>query len=123
MSRESRQAGLTVWSLLAWLAVLGGLVWLVVRVVPLYYQYWTVQTILDTHVRQAEAYDSAAEMRSALRGSLEAKSVGQYVPASAVTVADTDGGYRIEVGYERTVPLTERVRLVYDFRAEAASGG
>lgn len=115
--------GLTAWSLLTWLAALALLVWAAVRIVPLYYQYWTVQTILDTHVRQAEAYDTTVALHRAVRTSLQSKGAGEVVPEGAIEVTRTEAGYRIVVDYERGVPLTDRVRLVYDFRAEAASGG
>lgn len=123
MGSKGSQGGWSVRGLLTGVALLGAAGWAAVRIVPLYYQYWTVQTILDTHVRQAEAYDTPSDLRRAMRASLAGQGAGEAVPPAAVTVTGLDAGYRVVADYERTLPLTERVRLVYHFRAEAESGG
>jgi hypothetical protein len=121
---KDKQGGWTVRGLILWLAVLGAVGWLAVRIAPLYYQYWTVQAVLETQLRQAESFSDAAELRAAVRAALAARGAGEAVPASALTVTTREGsGYRLVADYQRSVVLTQRVRLVYDFRAEASSGG
>ncbi|HKJ70778.1 MAG TPA: DUF4845 domain-containing protein [Gammaproteobacteria bacterium] len=120
--RGERGVGLV--SILFWLVLAAFVVWLGARVVPLYFEYWTIHTVFQEQVRKGNLYDTPQEMKRQVLKELEFQDVSRLKADDVkVEALPGDGHYRVSADYEAEVHLTDRVRLVYHFQPEAREGG
>jgi len=111
-------------SILFWLVLAAFVVWLGARVVPLYFEYWTIHTVFQEQVRKGNLYDTPQEMKRQVLKELEFQDVSRLKADDVkVEALPGDGHYRVSADYEAEVHLTDRVRLVYHFQPEAREGG
>ena len=118
---NERGAGL--FSVVLGLVVAGFLVWLGARVVPVYFEYWSISNVFQEQVRKSNLYDSAGELEKVILDELDFQDLNR-LNASMIQVKElAGGGYRVSSDYEAEVVLSERVRLVFHFQPEAQQGG
>ncbi|MFA9461725.1 DUF4845 domain-containing protein [Thiohalorhabdus methylotrophus] len=118
------QRGLGLWGILFWLALIGILFWLGARIVPLYYEYWNIQTVFQEQIQKGSLYGTPQELRQEVLKELRFQDL-QRLDAKEIQVKKVASGdrYRVWAEYRARVPLARGVELVFTFKPEATEGG
>lgn len=119
--RDERGAGLL--AILFWLAVAALVVWLGARVLPVYMEYWSIDSVFQDEVEKSNLHDSPRELKKAVLEELEFQDSDRLDAADIEVDRLASGGYRVRAEYEEAVRLSERVSLVFQFQPEAKQGG
>jgi len=123
---RSRQgeAGVGLVGSLFWIVLLGGGVWFASKLVPLYYEYWNIQTVFREQIHKGSLYETPRELERVVVKELQFQGLDR-LDAEAIEVKrdEASGRYRVSARYEGTVWLTQRMRLVVTFTPEAKEGG
>ncbi len=115
--------GIGLLGVLAWLAVIALIVWMAVRIVPIYFEYWAINKVFTEQVRKADLYDSAQELEVQVLKELRFQDLNRLDARSVEVERLSNGGrFRVYAEYEAVVPLSGRARLVFTFRPEATGG-
>lgn len=120
-TRDERGVGLL--AILFWLAVAALVVWLGARVLPVYMEYWSINSVFQDEVKKSNLHDSPRGLKKAVLEELEFQDVERLGAADIEVERLAGGGYRIRAEYEEAVRLSERVSLVFQFKPEAQQGG
>ena len=115
MTRQSQhflhtQKGLSILSLLFWVALLGSLLIIGMRVVPVLTEYM--------EIRKAVNIAKSAGDANAIRSSFDQQSKANYVDNISgrdLIVESTNGLTTVEFVYQRVVPLAGPVSLLFNF--------
>ena len=120
--RGERGAGLM--AILFWVAVVGFVIWFAARVLPVYFEYWAISNVFTEQVRKGNLYDTPEQLEQVILKELEFQDL-KRLDAAAVEVERGPRGERFHVWaeYNAEVHLSERVRLVFQFKPEAREGG
>ena len=118
------EAGVGTFAVLLWIVLLAVVFWLGSKVVPLFYEYWNIQTIFQEQIQKGSLYDSAGELERVVIDELAFQDLNRLGAEDIeVQKGPGDGRYHIFAEYEAVVPLSERIRLVVTFKPEAREGG
>ncbi|HKJ88104.1 MAG TPA: DUF4845 domain-containing protein [Gammaproteobacteria bacterium] len=121
--RQSQQ-GLGVWSVLAWVAVIGVMFWIGARIVPLYYEYWSIKTVFQEQIQKGSLYSSTQGLKKEVLKELHFQDLDRLGSKDLHVEKGPRGDrYHISAKYEANVPLARGVRLVLTFQPEATEGG
>ena len=118
------ERGVGLLAILFWLVLAGFVLWLGARVLPVYFEYWSISSVFQAQVDKGNLYDSPRELEKVILKELEFQDLDRLGAADIkVQRLAGNGRYRVEAEYEEPVHLTERVRLVFHFQLEAQEGG
>jgi hypothetical protein len=116
-----RQAGLSLMNLLLWATILGFLTLIGFKLVPVYTEYWGVQTAIKKLV-QEKAGAPISDIREGFSRRAEIENIKSVTPDQLEIVQDAKGT-SISVDYFAEVPLVANVSLKFHFTVEASGGG
>ena len=116
ITRRSGEAGLSFIGAIFWLLILVFVVALVVKVMPSYYDYWSLKNIVSQQERQSAPEESAAQIRRDLNTRLEVAMI--HIPQKGIQVEKAGAGpVLITVSYDKIVPLVGNISLLLHFDA------
>lgn len=118
------QRGVSPFTIVLGLVVAAFAIWLAARVLPVYFEYWSISSVFQEQVRKGNLYQGPGELETVILKELRFQDI-KRLSAADVKVEhpyDTDR-YKVWAEYEAEVELTDRVRLVFHFRPEGRTGG
>ncbi len=112
MKHQSRtsQQGLTFISLIFWVALLGSLLIVGMKTLPVVTEYMAIKKAVAFSAREGDA--------AAIRAAFDKQSQVNYVsdfPSSLLKIDTVSGITTINFDYQRVVPLAGPVSLLFDF--------
>jgi len=116
MKTARLQRGRSLLAILAILVVVGFFALLGVRLAPVYLDYWTIVSVAES-VQEDPEYDggSLREVRRALKTRMTLNNLRSYDDDIYSLSRADDGGYNIDIVYEKRVPFIANVELVAAF--------
>ena len=116
ITRRSGEAGLSFVGAIFWLLILVFVVAFVVKVMPSYYDYWSLKNIVSQQERQSAPGESAAQIRRDLNARLDVAMI--HIPQKGIQIEKAGAGpVLITVSYDKIVPLVGNVSLLLHFDA------
>ncbi|MBU2808778.1 DUF4845 domain-containing protein [Acidithiobacillus ferrooxidans F221] len=116
VTRRSGEAGLSLVGAIFWLLILVFVVAFVVKVMPSYYDYWSLKNIVSQQERQSAPGESAAQIRRDLNARLDVAMI--HIPQKGIQIEKAGAGpVLITVSYDKIVPLVGNVSLLLHFDA------
>lgn len=116
ITRRSGEAGLSFVGAIFWLLILVFVVAFVVKVMPSYYDYWSLKNIVSQQERQSVPGESAAQIRRDLNARLDVAMI--HIPQKDIQIEKAGAGpMLITVSYDKIVPLVGNVSLLLHFDA------
>lgn len=116
-----KQRGMTLGSLIIFLAFLMFFVYIAFRTVPAYIDYWQVQHVLESSLTPLGGEKlTAQDIRSRFAKELRLNNVTTVEPGD-LEIEPTEEGYRLTVEYAVKKPLWREISLYMDFKAERQS--
>jgi len=116
ITRRSGEAGLSFVGAIFWLLILVFVVAFVVKVMPSYYDYWSLKNIVSQQERQSVPGESAAQIRRDLNARLDVAMI--HIPQKGIQIEKAGAGpMLITVSYDKIVPLVGNVSLLLHFDA------
>ena len=116
ITRRSGEAGLSFVGAIFWLLILVFVVAFVVKVMPSYYDYWSLKNIVSQQERQSVPGESAAQIRRDLNARLDVAMI--HIPQKGIQIEKAGAGpVLITVSYDKIVPLVGNVSLLLHFDA------
>ena len=116
ITRRSGEAGLSFVGAIFWLLILVFVVAFVVKVMPSYYDYWSLKNIVSQQERQSAPGESAAQIRRDLNARLDVAMI--HIPQKDIQIEKAGAGpMLITVSYDKIVPLVGNVSLLLHFDA------
>ncbi|MHB0873406.1 MAG: DUF4845 domain-containing protein [Acidithiobacillus ferrooxidans] len=116
ITRRSGEAGLSFVGAIFWLLILVFVVAFVVKVMPSYYDYWSLKNIVSQQERQSVPGESAAQIRRDLNARLDVAMI--HIPQKGIQIEKAGAGpVLITISYDKIVPLVGNVSLLLHFDA------
>lgn len=116
-----RQRGVTLSGLLVFMIFIGFGVYVAARILPGYFDYWTIQHIMKSIVEQPEIVDSKeSAIRAKFLKELQMNNM-KSVSADDLIVEWVPNGVRLTVDFSMKQPFMGPVSFYMDFHAEATS--
>jgi len=118
MRLPSRQAGISIWSLLtgALLIIFAAVVGF--RVMPAYVEYFSVKSALQQAMAETTDFNSAMPLRSSFQRKADAGYI-TTVRGSDIQLEKFDGKAVAHLDWTRKLPLIANVYLVIEFETKA----
>lgn len=110
---EHRQGGLSLISGLLLLVVVGFLALVAVRLFPVYFDYFTVSSVLN-EVRNTAHGESPSAIRDTIERRFEVNEV-DAVSAGDIRILPDNGGMNVSIRYEQRVPFIANLSLIASF--------
>lgn len=116
ITRRSDEAGLSLVGAILWLLILVFVVAFVVKVMPSYYDYWSLKNIVNQQEQQSVPGESTAQIRRDLNARLEVAMI--HIPQKGIQIEKAGAGpVLITVSYDKIVPLVGNISLLLHFDA------
>lgn len=118
MGLRTRQAGLSIWGLLASSFVV--IVFAVVgfRVVPAYIEYFSVKSALEQALRETSEFNTYSQLRSNFQRKADAGYI-ETVKGADIEVEKRDGKVIAHLDWTRKLHLVSNVYVVIEFETKA----
>ncbi len=112
-----RQAGMTLIGMMMLAAVGGFLAYAALRVAPLYIEYYTVESALQSVAEEARMEKlSSPEVRTRFDKVLDVNGI-TVVSARDLVIEPGPTGTTLSVSYSKCAPLVHRLKICGDFEA------
>lgn len=115
MISKHRQRGMSMWSLLGVLAVIGFALLIVVKLTPVYLTYWSVASVSESVINDTGPDDSMAEIWDKITTRFDLNNIRTLDPKKIMKIKRKSGSIEIDVQYERRKHLVHNVALVVTF--------
>ncbi len=116
MPQHSGEAGVSLIGVIFWLLILVFLVVFVVKVMPSYYDYWSLKNIVSQQAQQSGPEESASQIRHNLNSRLGVAMIN--IPQKDIQIEKGGtGSALITVSYDKIVPLIANISLLLHFEA------
>ena len=116
MPRHSGEAGISFIGVIFWLLILVFLVAFVVKVMPSYYDYWSLKNIVSQQAQQSGPEESASQIRHNLNDRLGVAMIN--IPQKDIQIEKSGTGPAlITISYDKIVPLIANISLLLHFEA------
>jgi hypothetical protein len=92
MQNNHHQSGLTLISLILLLALILFVVWFGIRLFPIYMEYYSINTTMNTVASHIEVGETPQQIRSSIDSLFTINGVRDVSPKDIVTIAPTDDG-------------------------------
>ncbi|MEK8090904.1 DUF4845 domain-containing protein [Thermithiobacillus plumbiphilus] len=116
---NGREHGTTLVGLLAWGVVLVAFTVLAAKILPVYYEYWSVVNAVKAQAQSTDARASERDVREALLKRLEVADVTHVESDDIQIERDSGNNPRIRVAYERRVHLFGNMSGCFDFTTQS----
>ncbi len=114
--QHSGEAGISLIGVIFWLLILVLTVAFVVKVMPLYYDYWSLKNIVSHQARQSGPGVSSSQIRHDLNDRLRVAMIN--IPQKDIRIERNGTGQTsITVSYDKIVPLIANISLLLHFKA------
>lgn len=114
VSRYS-QRGMSMWSLLGILVLIGFAALVAVKLTPVYLNYWSVASVVESVIEDTGRNDPMPEVWDKLVTRFDLNNISQLDAREILDVKRSDGGLQIDVQYEQRKNLVYNVALVVSF--------
>ena len=115
ISSPRQQAGITTLGLVILVSFVGIFAFGLIRLTPVYLNYYTVSNIVDGAVREFDGKSpTAPAIRSYVARRFDIESV-KLITAKDVTVTAVDGGFEVKAQYSHKAPFLGNISFVVDF--------
>lgn len=112
----NNQRGMTMWSLLFVLGVIATIVFLVLKLLPVYLADMKIRSALDSLTRQSDVGSmSKGDISEALRKRFEIDNVDHVDLGKDMTITARGRNRTIRIKYEAVVPMVANVSALMDF--------
>ncbi len=113
---KQKQRGMTFIGLLFTLAVLGVIVFAVLRLLPVYMEYARIVSVLENVKEDLQGTNAtAAEIRKSIESRLYIESV-KAVSVGDFQIKKDAAGYRVNLAYDETAPYIANVSFLVSFK-------
>lgn len=119
-SMHRNQSGLTLLSFLVVLAVVGFALYIVMKIFPMYYEYFSVKTALKGVAAEADVARKEPKVIKDMLFKRLYVSNSQNVKPEHVHIENNGSGVTINVNYEVRTPLVGNLDIVGKFDASTA---
>jgi hypothetical protein len=114
--QHSGEAGVSLIGVIFWLLILVFLVAFVVKVMPSYYDYWSLKNIVSQQAQQSGPEESASQIRHNLNSRLGVAMIN--IPQKDIQIEKSGiGPALITISYDKIVPLIANISLLLHFEA------
>ena len=114
--QHSGETGASLIGVIFWLLILVFLVAFVVKVMPSYYDYWSLKNIVSQQAQQSGPEESASQIRHNLNDRLGVAMI--KIPQKDIQIEKSGTGPAlITVSYDKIVPLIANISLLLHFEA------
>ncbi|MHB1493913.1 MAG: DUF4845 domain-containing protein [Acidithiobacillus sp.] len=114
--QHSGEAGVSLIGVIFWLLILVFLVAFVVKVMPSYYDYWSLKNIVSQQAQQSGPEESASQIRHNLNSRLGVAMIN--IPQKDIQIEKSGTGPAlITISYDKIVPLIANISLLLHFEA------
>lgn len=111
-----KQSGWTMWTLMFTLFVIGSIAWIGLKLVPLYLDNGTIQSVLKTISQdRAVAESSYGEIDSRIRKTLSINSI-RWVQSKDIEFVDGNGYTEVRIDYEKRIPMVANIDVIVTFK-------
>ncbi|MBU2810094.1 DUF4845 domain-containing protein [Acidithiobacillus thiooxidans] len=115
--RLSPEAGIGLIGVIFWILMLVLAIAFVVKVMPSYYDYWSLQNIVKQQAQEAGPEESAGQILYNLNGRLGVAMI--HIPQKDIVIEKSGSGpVLITVTYDKIVPLAGNMSLLLHFQAK-----
>lgn len=112
----ARDAGISLIGVIFWIMILVFVIAFVVKVMPSYYDYWSLKNIVSQQAQQAGPEESAGQIRYNLNGRLGVAMI--HIPQRDIVIEKVGTQPAlITVTYDKIVPLVGNISLLLHFQA------
>lgn len=115
-----RDAGISSITLIFWLMVLVIGTVAVIKVTPVYYEYWSLVSAVKSQAQNTDAMARSREVRESLMKRLDVADIREIEPDEIYIERDEQNNVKIEVKYTRKVKIIGNVSLSFDFDVHAS---
>ncbi len=112
---HARQRGLGLIGFLGAIALVMVAATLLVKIVPIYLEHWTVRSVLDGLAEAPPPVEDAEDLRRIVQRRLAINDVRRIGVEQIEVRADEAGGWRIRIHYQAEAPLSGNLSLVARF--------
>lgn len=116
---EMQERGTTLVGLLAWSIVLVMLTVMIAKILPVYYEYWSVLNAVKTQAQSTAAQASERDVREAMMKRFDVADVTNVKASDIQVEHDAGNNLLIKVAYERRVHLFGNMSACFDFTAQS----
>jgi hypothetical protein len=109
-----RQRGATMLGMLTIGAILALGVYSIIRLWPVYYEYYTVARTLDGIAKENQGAANVAQLRTALSRAWEVQYISTVDPKD-IEITKTGSGFEMHLQYEGRAPFVANVFWVVEF--------
>ena len=114
--QHSGEVGISLIGVIFWLLILIFVVAFVVKVMPSYYDYWSLKNIVSQQAQQSAPEASASQIRHNLTDRLGVAMIN--IPQKDIQIEKSGTGPAlITVSYDKIVPLIANISLLLHFKA------
>lgn len=120
---KQRQSGMSLISMLLVAAILGFVLIIGIRTVPIYSEYFSIKKIMNLIVDSKPGVDVTP---SDIRRDFDKRAQADYIDTirgKDITVIKQGNNFDLTVQYERVVPIAGNVSLLFQFDIHASSSG
>lgn len=110
-----RDAGIASITLIFWALVLIVSTVAVIKVTPVYYEYWSIVSAVKSQAQNTDAMARSREIRESLIKRFEVADIREIAPDEIFIERDQQNNVLIEVKYARKVKIMGNVSLCFDF--------
>lgn len=114
-----QERGTTLVGLLAWGVVLIFFTVLAAKILPIYYEYWSVLNAVKAQAQSTDAQASKRDVRESLLKRLEVADVTHVESDDIQIERDSGNNLHIKVAYERRVHLFGNMSGCFDFKTQS----
>lgn len=115
MMSRYRQRGMSMWSLLGILVLIGFAALVAVKLMPVYLNYWSVASVAESVIEDTGPDDPMPETWDKIITRFDLNNIDHLDARKILTVKRADGGLQIEVEYEQRKDLVHNIALVVSF--------
>ncbi len=113
----TRESGISLIGVIFWIFILVLIIAFVVKVMPSYYDYWSLQNIVSQQAQEAAPNESVGQILYNLNGRLGVAMI--RIPQKDIVIEKAGSGpVLITVTYDKTVPLAGNMSLLLHFQAK-----
>lgn len=116
-----RQQGVSLLGVIFWGGLVGIVLILALRIVPVYTEYAAIKRALAEIAQRADPQTPPSQLRAEF-GKFATIDGFTSVDGRDLVITREEGRTKIEVRYQRLVPLVANVSLAFDFEIAAATG-
>jgi len=109
------QAGMGLFGWLFMLALVGFVVIFIIKLTPVYMENATIRSVLQGLKAEASSFSTSEDVRRLVSKRFGINNIKEVDPADVIIEPRSDGGFAVQLDYERRVPFVYNISLVTSF--------